>query len=63
MITTLSIMYCLVSNPGNCHREYHEMANPMICMMQAQQIAAQRVTEDPRWRIKNWKCGPAEKET
>jgi hypothetical protein len=67
MITTLILVVCLSGTPNNCHEERPpiDVASPMACMIQGQQMAAQWLEEHPKWRLNGWRCqfGPPEKQT
>lgn len=66
-MVTLVLVVCLSVTPQTCHEEHPpvEVASPMQCLIQGQQIAAQWVEEHPKWRVDGWRChiGPREKQT
>ena len=66
-MVTLVLVVCLSLSPTSCHEETPpvDVASPMACLVQGQQIAAEWVEEHPKWRINGWRCkiGPREKQT
>lgn len=63
---TLVLIVCLASTPTVCHEERPpvDVASPMACMVQGEQIAAEWVDEHPKWTLVGWTChvGPREKQ-
>jgi hypothetical protein len=63
---TLVLIVCLSTTPDVCREERPpiDVASPMACMVQGQQIAAEWVEEHPKWRLNGWRCqfGPREKQ-
>lgn len=61
---TLVLVVCLSSAPNVCREERPpvDVASPMSCMVQGQQIAAEWLSEHPKWHLSGWKCqiGPRE---
>lgn len=55
---TLILIVCLSATPDVCHEEKPpvDVASPMSCMVQGQQIAAEWVSEHPKWQLSAWKC-------
>jgi hypothetical protein len=65
-MTALILIVCLSTTPDVCREERPpvDAENPMACMVQGQQIAAQWLEEHPKWRLSAWRCqfGPREKQ-
>lgn len=63
---TLILVVCLSATPDVCHEETPpvDVASPMSCMVQGQQVAAEWLSEHPKWQVSGWKCqmGPREKQ-
>ena len=55
---TLVLIVCLSSTPNVCHEERPlvDVATPMACMVQGQQIAAEWVEDHPKWQLTGWRC-------
>lgn len=64
---TIVLIVCLSMTPSTCHEERPpvDVASPMQCLVQGEQIAAEWVEEHPKWRLDGWRCqfGPREKQT
>ncbi|HWI25722.1 MAG TPA: hypothetical protein VN668_02050 [Stellaceae bacterium] len=66
-MVTLVLIVCLSGSPSTCHEETPpiDAINPMACMVQGQQIAAQWLEDHPKWRLDGWRCkfGPRQQPT
>lgn len=65
-MVTLILVVCLSATPDVCREERPpvDVASPMQCMVQGQQIAAEWIEEHPKWRLSALRChlGQREKE-
>lgn len=61
---TLVLVVCLSATPDICREETPpvDVASPMSCMVQGQQIAAEWLAEHPKWQLSGWKCQIGQRE-
>ncbi len=55
---SLILVVCLSATPDICREERPpiEIASPMVCLIQGQQIAVQWLEEHPKWQLSGWRC-------
>jgi len=55
-VIQLVLVYCLVASANTCIEALEQPLTPFACMMNAQFVARQYVTEHPEWRLASWRC-------
>lgn len=62
MLVTLSVVFCLASNPTQCQTSRPEAAEGWgglaSCAIRGQQLAAQWLEEHPKWFLERVRCTP-----
>jgi len=55
---SLILVVCLSGTSDVCHEERPlvDLASPMSCLIEGQQIAAEWIEEHPKWRVQGWRC-------
>lgn len=57
-MTILIFTACLLADPDRCtyHRNRYVDVTPMQCLMAGQAILAKWQTDNPAWRVTEWRC-------
>ena len=62
MLVTLSLVFCLLGQPGHCQTIRPDMENGWSglarCALRGQQLAEQWLTEHPKWQLDRIRCTP-----
>lgn len=58
----LVFIVCMLSSPSDCHNErpaYQEpYENVLMCVREAQFVAAKWTGDHPQWGVRRWTCSP-----
>ncbi|WP_109118320.1 hypothetical protein [Azospirillum sp. TSO22-1] len=58
----LVFVVCMLSSPSDCRQEwpvYQEpYQNTLMCVREAQFVAAKWTSEHPAWNVRRWTCSP-----